>query len=60
VEVSARHPIPEVTSTVIDGSALLWIPQWLSSTSIQKPIVMDFVRTFKHHILKAGDIYVFF
>jgi len=27
VEVSARHPTPEATSTVIDGCPLLWIPQ---------------------------------
>ena len=63
VEISARYPTPEATCTVIDGCTLLWIPQWPSSTSTQKPIVMDFVKKFKHHIqekLKAGDIYLVF
>jgi len=47
VEVTARHPTPEATCTVIDGYALLWIPQWPTSTSTHKPIVMDFVKKFK-------------
>ena len=61
--VSAIHPTPEETSTVIDGRALLWIPQWPSSTSTQKPTIMDFVRKFKHHIqekLKDGGRYLVF
>ena len=35
VDVSARHVTQEATCTVIDGCALLWIPQWPSSTSTQ-------------------------
>jgi len=53
MEVSARHPTPEATSTVIDGCTLLWIPQWPSSTSTQWSIIMDFVRKFKHHIRRS-------
>ncbi len=48
---------------VIDGCALLWIPQWPSSTSTKQPLVMDFVKKFKDHIrekLKSGDVYLVF
>jgi len=61
IEASARHLTPEATCTVIDGCALLWIPQWpSSSSSSQKP--MDYVKKFKHHILKqkASDVYLVF
>ena len=60
VDVSARHVAQEATCTVIDGCALLWIPQWPSSTSTQQPLVMDFVKKFKNHIkekLESGDLY---
>ena len=63
IEASARHPTPEATCTVIDSCALLWIPQWPSSSTTQKPIVMDYVKKFKHHIqekLKASDVYLVF
>jgi len=53
VEVSARHPTPEATCTVIDGCTLLWIPQWSLSA-------LDFVKKLKHHILKASNICLFF
>ena len=63
VDVSARHVTQEETCTVIDCCALLWIPQWPSSTSTQQPLVMDFVKKFKHHIkekLKSSDVYLVF
>ena len=44
---------------MIDGCALLWIPQWPSSTSTKQPSVMDYVNKFKEK-LKSGDIYLVF
>ena len=63
VDVSARHATQDSTCTVIDGCALLWIPQWPSSTSTKQPSVMDYVNKFKDHIkekLKSGDVYLVF
>ena len=63
VDVSARHVAQEATCTVIDGCALLWIPQWPSSTFTQQPLLMDFVKKFKNHIkekLESGDVYLVF
>ena len=63
VDGSARHVAQEATCTMIDGCALLWIPQWPSSTFTQQPLVMDFVKKFKNHIkekLESGDVCLVF
>ena len=63
VEISARYITQDSACTVIDGCALLWIPQWPSSSSTQQSIVMDFVNKFKDQIkqrLKSGDVYLVF
>ena len=35
LDISARNSMSETNCTVIDGCALLWIPQWPSFTSTQ-------------------------
>ena len=61
-QLDMRHRIQDAHA-VIDGCALLWIPQWPSSTSTKQPSVMDYVNKFKDHIkekLKSGDVYLVF
>jgi hypothetical protein len=63
VEISARHVTQELPCTVIDGCALLWIPNWPSFSPTKQPTVMDFVRKFKGQLeerLKSGDVYLVF
>jgi len=62
-KVPARYAAKESTCTVIDGCALLWIPNWPASTSSKQPILLDFVGKFKSQVeerLKLCDVYLVF
>lgn len=55
--VPTRSTLQNITCTIIDGCALLWIPNWPTGT------VQDYVDKFKYHIglkLVSTDVYLVF
>lgn len=58
IEISARL-LPQINvCTVIDGCALLWVPNWPVDALVQ-----DYITKFKYHIglrLAVGDVYLVF
>ena len=56
--VTTRKRIVDLTCTVIDGCALLWIQHWLAKGNVQ-----DDINIFKEHIgkrLQSSDTYLIF